>query len=301
MFGSRTTAETAIGEISLKNVNILITGANSGIGKETARVLAKHEANVFVCCRDATKCKETVEELQKLTPNANISSLELDLNSFSSIKKCASDFQAKNIPLHILINNAGIMACPYSTTVDGFESQFGTNHLGHFYLTKLLLDRLREGAKDRGFSRIVNLSSAAHTMTSLDFSDVRSNKNYSPWSAYARSKLANVLFTMELHSRLKDSSIQCFALHPGLISTNLARNMPFWQKPFFKIASFFAKSIEQGAATTIVCATSKDVADLSGRYFQDCRVSSASNTSEEKAKALWELSEKLVQETETKQ
>lgn len=191
----------------------IITGANCGIGKETAKDVARRGAVVYMGCRDLVKCEEARKEIILATKNRNVYCRELDLASFSSIKQFAKRFKSEQNRLDLLINNAGVMRIPKrQVTKEGFEEQIGVNHLGHFLLTHLLLDYLKACAP----SRIINVSSIAHTRGSIDTSDFNSEKNYDPKKAYEQSKLANVLFTRELAKRLKDTGVTVNALHPGI-------------------------------------------------------------------------------------
>ncbi|MEV1176609.1 oxidoreductase, partial [Nonomuraea sp. NPDC049784] len=176
----------------------LITGANSGIGFETAKLLAEHGATVVLACRDEAKMSEAAKQLRSAAPRGEIATLGLDLASLASIRAAAEAFHDRHARLDLLINNAGLMIPPYGKTADGFESQFGVNHLGHFALTGLLLDRLL-GTPG---SRIVTISSNAHRRGTINFDDLQAERRYHPMTAYAQSKLANLLFTYELQRRL---------------------------------------------------------------------------------------------------
>jgi len=288
-FSSSSTAEEVAKGIDLKGKYVVITGANTGIGRETARVLASKGAVVYLGCRDQTRGKEAEESLRKETGNNEIHFLELDLASFASIRKAAIAYIEKKIPLHILINNAGVMATPQKKTADGFEYQIGINHFGHFLFTTLLLDLIKASAP----ARIVVVSSHAHKgVKGINFDDINHDKSYSTWTVYGHSKLANILFSHELNRRLEGTGVTSNALHPGVIKTELVRDTTLGQI-FTVVAGAFLKSIPQGAATTVYVAT----ADLGGgKYYADCNVYEATPAAQDMAAAknLWEYTEKII-------
>ena len=278
---------------SLKGKTVIITGANTGIGKETAVDLARRGARVILACRNMSKGSEAVREIQERTGKSVLLE-ELDLASLDSVRRFANNILQSEPRLDILINNAGIMACDYQKTKDGFEMQFGVNHLGHFLLTMLLLDLLKRSAP----SRIINVSSAGHSMGSgkIHFEDINSEKSYRSWEAYFQSKLANVLFTRELSKRLAGTNVAVNALHPGAVSTELGRHSfvsSFLMEP---VKWYFCKTPEQGAQTTIYCAVSEEMEGVSGKYLADCAIKEPSKPAQddEMAKKLWDLSEELV-------
>eukprot|EP01103_Thecamoeba_quadrilineata_P004938 TRINITY_DN14803_c0_g1_i1.p1 TRINITY_DN14803_c0_g1~~TRINITY_DN14803_c0_g1_i1.p1 ORF type:complete len:322 (-),score=56.73 TRINITY_DN14803_c0_g1_i1:85-1050(-) len=296
------TAEQVLGNTNLTGKNILITGANTGIGKESARVLVRNGANVIIGCRSLERGQEAVDSIKSETPDAKLTLLQLDLGSLKSVKAFAEKFNKLDIPLHVLLNNAGIMAIPtYTETEDGIESQFGTNHVGHFYLTHLLLPRLREGSP----SRIVNVSSEAHRMCKIDFNDL-SGKNtwyeklFGRWFAYSISKTSNILFSVELTRRLKEegANITVNALHPGAIKTDLQRSMPSFESFLMNLVDRIglSKTIPQGAATSVYLATHPNVEGLSGLYCSDSNVAKAEAyaTDPENAKKLWQATLDLL-------
>ncbi|GFQ64060.1 hypothetical protein TNCT_505591, partial [Trichonephila clavata] len=186
-------------DTKLCNKTAIITGGNTGIGKETALDLARRGAKVIIACRDVEKGKVAAEDIRKQVPNADVVVRHLNLASFSSIQRCAEEILMSEPYIHILINNAGIAACPKSKTVEGFEMHFGVNHLGHFLLTNLLLERIKASTP----ARIINVSSVAHALGKIHFSDIHLERGYNSVLAYCHSKLANVLFTRELSRRLK--------------------------------------------------------------------------------------------------
>ena len=203
----------------LSGKTIVVTGGNSGIGYEAAFEFARKRADVILACRDLGKARTAAAQITASSSGASVSVMELDLSNLSSVRGFADAFHLEHPALHVLVNNAGVMAIPYRQTVDGFEMQFGTNHLGHFALTGLLLDRLlaTEGA------RVVNVSSGAHRMGSIHFDDLQWKQNYRKWRAYGQSKLANLLFTFELQRKVDAAGkkLLCAACHPGYAATNL--------------------------------------------------------------------------------
>ncbi|XP_041563203.1 retinol dehydrogenase 13-like isoform X3 [Drosophila elegans] len=203
----------------------IVTGANTGIGKETALEIARRGGTVYMACRDMNRCDRARKEIIKETNNQNVFSRELDLSSLESVRQFVAGFKKEQDKLHVLVNNAGVMRCPKMLTKDGFEMQLGVNHIGHFLLTNLLLDVLKKSAP----SRIVVLSSLAHTRGAINLADLNSEKSYDEGLAYSQSKLANVLFTRELAKRLEGSGVTVNALHPGVVDTELARNWAFFQ------------------------------------------------------------------------
>jgi len=294
-FGKRSTAETVARDAKLDGKNVIVTGANTGIGKETARVMAVKNANVFVACRDTKKGNDTVEQLKQLTGNSNIFFEQLDLSSLASVRDFAKRFNARNIPLHLLINNAGVMMPPYTKTADGFELQIGTNHIGHFVLTNLLLNSLKAGQP----SRVVTVSSSAQKQATypLRLDDMNWEKRtYGPWAGYCASKLANVLFAKELNRRMKEQGfdILAFAPHPGIITTDLWRHNDRFLGPIFKFFSrVISKTIPQGASTTIYAAVRPEVEEQGGSYLEDCKIVPTQYTNEDSLK-LWEWTENAV-------
>ena len=205
----------------LDGKTVIITGANTGIGKETAIDLAKRNARVILACRSQEKGKKAEVDVRRESGNSNVHFQKLDLASLDSVRQFAKDVLSEEPRLDILINNAGVMYCPFQTTVDGFETQFAVNHLGHFLLTNLLLDKIKQAPE----GRIVVVSSLGHSFTSkLDLDTINSEAHYSPYDAYFKSKLANVLFTKSLDKRLAGSSIAVNSLCPGAVETELLRH-----------------------------------------------------------------------------
>ena len=278
----------------LEGKTVVITGGNTGIGKETAVDLAKRGAKVIVGCRNLEKGKAALKEIQERSGSTNVYLEQLDLASLDSVRTFADSILKSESRLDILINNAGVMMCPYQKTKDGFEMQFGTNHLGHFLLTMLLLDLMKKSAP----SRIVNVSSIGHSLGSgkIHFDDINFEKDYSPYEAYFHSKLANVLFTRELSKRLEGSHVTANSLHPGAVRTDLERHFTFLQTLMVPARWYMYKSPEQGAQTSIYCAVSEEMEGVSGKYLADCAIKEPSKGAQDDDAAvkLWELSLKLV-------
>ncbi|XP_029454716.1 retinol dehydrogenase 12-like [Rhinatrema bivittatum] len=266
---------------------VIITGANTGIGKETARDLAQRGARVIIACRDILKGEAAACEIRATTGNEQVVVRKLDLANTKSIKEFSEKIQQEEKQIHILINNAGVMMCPYSKTADGFEMQLGVNHLGHVLLTFLLLDLLKQSAP----ARIVNISSLAHRIGKIKFSDLQSEKSYDGGLAYCQSKLANVLFTRELAKRLQGTSVTVNALHPGSVSSELIRHS-LMLKICWVFCSFFLKTPVQGAQTSIYCAVAEELESTSGKYFSDCSPASisAEAQSDDVGRKLWDVS-----------
>eukprot|EP00731_Ephydatia_muelleri_P018055 Em0011g95a len=283
----------------LDGKTVIVTGANTGIGKETAVDLARRGARVILACRSAEKGEEAVVEVRARSGNDKVVFRRLDLASLESVRQFASSILEEEPTIDILINNAGVMACPYSKTEDGFEMQFGVNHLAHFLLTNLLLDRLKEAPT----ARIVTVSSTAHRRAKgINFDDLNSEKSYSPFLAYGQSKLANILFTRSLAKRLAGTSVIANCLHPGVIRTELGRHFFSGIKKmawFFlmPIALLVMKSPMEGAQTTIYCAVDEAVEGVSGKYFKDCKVTAPltkAAVDDDMAERLWKVSAELV-------
>ncbi|XP_048418776.1 retinol dehydrogenase 13 [Stegostoma tigrinum] len=281
----------------LDGKTVIVTGANVGIGKETAKDLAQRGARVILACRDLVKASKAADEIRKESGNRNVLVQKLDLSSLQSVHSFANKIIETETCLDILINNAGIMRCPKWKTEDGFEMQFGVNHLGHFLLTNLLLDLLKKSAP----SRIVTVSSLAHIRGKINFDDINLENCYDPAVSYEQSKLANVLFTRELAKKLKGTGVTANCLHPGVIKTELLRHLYptlsiWWKILLVPVSILTFKRAWQGAQTSIYCAVSEELNDVSGLYFSDCAVKAAApqGRDDEAAKRLWELSEKMV-------
>ncbi len=239
---------------------VLITGGSSGLGFETARVLANKNARIIIAVRDAQKAKTAVQHIREQSPDADVSSMILDLADLSSVRSFAGDFLSDHDRLDRLINNAGIMVPPYGKTVDGFELQMGTNHLGHFALTGLLYPLLEDTPK----SRIVNVSSMAHKAGNINFDDLHWEKRrYKKWNAYGDSKIANLYFTFALNQKLaaKNSHLIAAAAHPGYTATDLQRHTGF----FSALNHLMAQHVSMGALPTLYAASAPDV--RGGEFF----------------------------------
>ena len=272
------------GELSGRT--FLITGANTGIGLATATGLAERGGRVFVACRSAEKGRAAVARISAETGNEAVAFLPLDLSDLASVRACADEFLGRGEPLHVLINNAGVGGAR-GLTKDGFELTFGINHLGHFALTAALLDCLAASAP----ARVVTVSSDAHYQApGIDFEAVRRpTVSRTGLREYAVSKLGNVLFSQELARRAGERGITAYALHPGVVASDIWRRIPWPVRPLMKLRML---STEQGAATSLYCATAPELAGVSGRFYQDCRERSPSAVATpELARALWEHSE----------
>lgn len=273
---------------------IIITGANSGIGKETARVLAKTGATIILACRDPTKALPVVEELKAESQNPNLVFMKLDLADLKSIEDFAQEFKSKYQRLDILLNNAGLVSCTRLFTKDGFELTFGTNHLGPFYLTILLLDIVKRSAP----SRIINVSSGLNAYGKMYWKDLQLEKGYSGNDAYMQSKLANVIFTRELQRRLEGTSVKAVCLDPGLILTELNHNkgVKWYEKMMIAIFRKLAKPAPEGAKTPVHCTFEEHEKLQPGAYYADCKVAKENPVARkpENWTRLWEISEKMI-------
>ncbi|OAQ32836.1 NAD(P)-binding protein [Linnemannia elongata AG-77] len=292
----------------------IVTGANSGLGYATTVALAANGARVFLACRSRERAQEAIEnaraEIKAKYPKAptpQLEFLELDLNDMTKSSQAAQEFLKKGLPLHILVNNSGIMNCPYALSADGIETQFAVNHMGHFVFTMGLLDRIKESQP----SRIVILSSLAHEMTpkhmnGIDFDTINDETKSGNWDRYARSKLANVLFGKALARRLANEKVWVNVAHPGYVATNLSRSTKdvwgnFADKVFRMVTKIAAMSPRVGALTQLYLATSPEIEskDIRGRYFIPIAneikpIHYASDV--DLQEALWVFSEKLAKE-----
>lgn len=281
----------------MKGKICLVTGANTGIGLETARGLAKKGARVWMTARSRAKGEAALKDVRATAPDAEVHLLDLDLASLDSVRRCADAFLAENDRLDVLVNNAGLILDERRTTEDGFESTIGINHLGHFLLTVRLLGALRAAAP----SRVVNLSSTAHRMSrGLDFDDLMCERRaYTGMGAYADSKLANILFTRELHRRYhSDDDISAFAVHPGAVGSSFAGDGDV-KGPFawlMKVGRPLLLSPARGARTSLHCATAPGIEGHSGAYFARSRPrrTNAAGRDLDAARRLWEVSAQLV-------
>ncbi|XP_035655820.1 retinol dehydrogenase 12-like [Oncorhynchus keta] len=272
----------------LDGKTVIITGANAGIGKETAMDLAKRGGRIILACRDLGRAEAAQREIIEKSGNPNIVTRKMDLSDTKSIREFAELINREEKQVNILINNAGIMMCPYSKTADGFEMQFGVNHLGHFLLTFLLIDLIKRSRP----ARIINLSSMAHKWGWIQLEDINSERSYHSRRAYGQSKLANILSIRSLAKRLKDTGVTVYAVHPGIVRTELKRHMNLALLISWKIVRPFTKTIVQGAQTSIYCAVEPELERESGGYYSDCKPSSCTRAAmdDEMAQKLWELS-----------
>jgi NAD(P)-dependent dehydrogenase (short-subunit alcohol dehydrogenase family) len=314
-FGATSTTDEVLKGVSLSGKRVLVTGVSAGLGVETARALAAHGAQVVGAARDLAKAKAATAEVRSTAANGGgLKLVELDLASLASVRACADALVADGGRFDLIVANAGVMACPFSKTADGFETQFGTNHLGHFVLVNRIAALMKPG------SRLVNLSSAGHRYSDVDLDDPNFDRTpYDPWIGYGRSKTANVLFAVEFDRRHKISGIAATAVHPGGIQTELSRHLTPEMTPALierinaanKAAGepdFSFKSIPQGAATSVWAGVVATADEVGGRYCEDCHVAEVVSDpvnrrrvkpyalNPDRAKALWAKSEEMVGE-----
>lgn len=304
-FGSASTAEDVAAGVDASQLTAIVTGATNGIGKETARVLALRGAKVIIPARTLESGMKVKESLSEEAPSLNLHVMEMDLSSLESVRSFARSFNVSHKHLNILINNAGIMACPFQLSKDGIELQFATNHLGHFLLTNLLLGKMKWTAKETGVQgRIVNVSSTAHRRSDgsgFDLNKLNDQSRYRPFRAYSHSKLANILHANELSRRFQEQGCDLTAnsLHPGIIVTNIVRYTATNSMliSILSLAKTFLKDTPQGAATTCYLALHPDAKGVSGKYFAGCNEAkpTAIARDAELAKRLWAFSEELVE------
>src|ERR1700677_4669563 len=307
-FGAESTTDEVLEGVSLNGKRVLVTGVSAGLGVETARTLAAHGAEVVGAARDLTKAKAA-------TAPVRAELVQLDLASLASGRACADALVANGKPFDLVICNAGVMATPSGKTADGFETQFGTNHLGHFVLVNRIASLMKPGA------RLVNVSSAGHQISDVDLDDPNFERApYHAWGAYGRSKTANILFAVEFDRRHRDRGIRAAALHPGAIQTELSRYLD--EEARRELTEIRAqleripgakpmvyKSVPQGAATTVWAAAVAEADAVGGRYCEDCHVADVIDSpgftfagvrpyalDPETAKALWAKSEQMVGE-----
>jgi len=293
----RSTGENIISGRDLKGKVALITGANSGIGLETARCLAKAGCEVIGTTREQKRGEEAFKTITDTIPGAKVEMMELHLTSFSSIRDFAAAFIKKHKKINYLILNAGVMMIKdRQVTKEGIEEQFGVNHVGHFLLTKLLLDTVKSSAP----GRVVVLSSLANFRSGIIFDDVNSEKKYDKMVAYGQSKTANALFALHLNKLLKKENVkvEAFSVHPGSIATDLGRHLSEDDKKFLLQNHYRWKSLQQGAATTLVAALDESLEGKGGAYLSDCNPSKPAPwaSSEQDAEKLWKLTEDLIVE-----
>lgn len=273
-FTAESTTEDVLSGLDLAGRVAIVTGASGGLGEETARALASRGCEVTIAARDAPKAEKAALRIRERCPSARIDVCLVDLSRPASVNAFARSWLSDHGPLHLLILNAGIMACPLARTEEGWEVQFATNHLGHFLLAARLIERLRESAP----ARVIVLSSGGHVLSKVVFDDIHyERRDYDPWSAYGQAKTANVLFASELDRREWAAGVRAYAVHPGLIHTDLGRHLtPEAIRQIVGRATEsgaeMRKTVEQGAATTVWAATASELADRGGLYLADCGV-----------------------------
>ncbi|MEM7288178.1 MAG: SDR family NAD(P)-dependent oxidoreductase [Actinomycetota bacterium] len=316
-YDASTTTDQILEGLDLAGRHFVLTGASSGLGEETTRALADHGATVTMLARDPEKNAAAADRVRGAVAGADLRQAQVDLADLSSVRAVGD--QLGDAPIDVLINNAGVMACPYGTTADGFEMQFGTNHLGHFVLTATLMPSILAGESPR----VVTLSSAAHGRADVDLADPGfATTEYDPWISYGRSKSANALFARELARRSADTGLLSFAVHPGGIMTELGRHLT--QEMIQEMldgldersneasgddsgGGFEFKSVEAGAATQVWAAT-RTAAEHNGAYLADCRVGEVGVDvgtygiephilDDATAADLWDLSEQMTGQT----
>lgn len=310
-FGASTTADEVLDGLDLAGRRILVTGGSGGLGKEAARALAARGAQIVLAARSEEKLAAAKADIEAQVPGASLDTLVLDLASLASVRSAAKAFLERYDSLDVLINNAGVMACPLARTTDGFEMQFGVCHLGHFLFTCLLVPALLRGAP----ARVVNLSSGGHQIADVDLEDPNYlQRDYDKWQSYGQAKSANVLFSVALNQRLAARGITSNAVHPGAIAeTDLARHM---QAEDFEAmmamqpegAQMTFKSLQAGAATSAWAASAPELEGRGGLYLEDCAVGQVNDSTEVlggyrsrvldagRAEQLWAISEALVGE-----
>jgi NAD(P)-dependent dehydrogenase (short-subunit alcohol dehydrogenase family) len=284
-------ATTAGGDATMAGRVCMITGASSGIGRATARGLAQLGASLVLVCRDRGRGEETLAEVRAGgSPEAEL--MLADLSSQAEIRRLAREFLDAGKPLHVLINNAGVVNTSRTVTADGIETVFAVNHLAYFLLTQLLLDRLRQSAP----ARIVNVASEAHRFGPMNFDDLQSEKSFRTMRVYGQSKMANILFTYELARRLGGTGVTVNCLHPGTVATGLGKNNGAVARFFANLLAPFFRTPVGGAATSIHLASAPELANVSGQYFRDrlAYKSAAASYSLEDARRLWQISEAMT-------
>jgi NAD(P)-dependent dehydrogenase (short-subunit alcohol dehydrogenase family) len=306
-FDKDSTAEQVSEGIDLRGRRALVTGASGGLGAETARVLALRGAAVTLTARDVPKGEKVAAEIRSQTGNEAIDVLALELASPASVRAFAEAYLARHRALNLLINNAGVMACPLARTAQGWEMQFATNHLGHFLLTHLLMPALRAGAP----ARVVNVSSRGHRFSPVVFEDIHFEKRaYDKWASYGQAKTANCLFALELDRRYAGAGIRSFSLHPGAIMTELGRHMSEADRAELMsrapAGGFEWKTVPCGAATSVWAATAPELDGKGGLYLDDCQIAKPRENEAssigyapwaldaDAARKLWDVSERTL-------
>lgn len=299
-----TTTADVIDGVDLSGTTAVVTGSTTGLGLETARTLASAGAHVVVCGRTDEKCQAAIDTIRESVPDASLEAQTFDLSDLATVRAAADAIAARHDRIGLLINNAGVMFTPAGTTADGFETQFGTNHLGHFVFTNRLLPAIKAAAP----SRIVNLSSAGHFTSDVVWDDPNfESTEYDKFVAYGQSKTSNILFSVELDRRHGADGVRTNAVHPGMIMTELARHMEAddfgelqkraAERPGPGLPEF--KTVEQGAATSVWVAVSPEMEGVGGRYCEDASVSTPADyaVDADAAARLWAMSEEFVGES----
>ena len=314
-FVATSTTDDVLAGKDLSGKTVFITGGNSGLGQETGRAMAAKGAHVVLAGRDQAKLDSAVATIKREHADANLETIICDLGSLDSVRACGTEASERFEKIDLLINNAGVMACPFGKTADGFEMQFGTNHLGHFALTKHLMPLIEAGSDAEGSGRIVNLSSRGHHIAPTNLDDPHfEDRDYNEWLSYGHAKTANVLFTVGLEDRFAYRGVHAFAVHPGGIETNLGRHLSQEQEQALvervttADPNFAWKTIPQGAATQTWAATAEELEGKGGVYCEDCHVAEVDDQSSTSgvrsyavdkgnADRLWAISEEMTGES----
>ncbi|MEM9502039.1 MAG: SDR family NAD(P)-dependent oxidoreductase [Pseudomonadota bacterium] len=310
-FGWSSTTDDVLSGKDLSDKTVFVTGGNSGLGLETGRAMAAKGAHVVLLGRTQAKVDQAVATIKAEQQDADAETITCDLSSLDSVRECGREANERFEKIDILINNAGVMACPFSKTADGFEMQFGTNHIGHFTLTKELMPLIEAGSN----KRVINLSSRGHHIGPANLDDPNfESSSYEPWLSYGQSKTANVLFSVGLDDRFASKGIRSYAVHPGGIDTNLGRHLSeeqaaaLMERVTTSDPGFQWKTVPQGAATSVWAATAEELDGKGGVYCEDCHVADiddeASNKGvrsyaldKESADRLWAISEEMIGES----
>jgi NAD(P)-dependent dehydrogenase (short-subunit alcohol dehydrogenase family) len=301
-FGPSSTTDDVLAGLDLSDKTAIVTGASGGLGAETARALASRGCAVTLAARDLDKATAVADSIRRAHPDATVDVAPLELADPESVRRFVRQWRGDHNALHVLMLNAGVMACPLTRTTEGFELHFATNHLGHFRLTTALLDALQAGAP----ARVISVSSGGHLLSPVIFDDIHyDSRDYDPWTAYGQSKTANVLFAVELDRLYRDVGIRAFAVHPGMIATDLSRHLT--PESIAQIVASVEgsgesyKSAAEGAATTVWAATAPELDGMGGLYLADCGVAppiedgspgyAAHAVDPDAARRLWKVSE----------